>query len=177
MSNQPPDLFIVQSGLLSEAAAPTHQAAFTTDRRRYELADGQDELRVILRWRSDDGVSVDKHYVFRRNSYVVRVEHALKNDSQQAWAGRMYAQIQREFGWGPFREVLAGYEALPADEQPKTRTERIDQWMLRMSLATGRDLRAFFDRWRLSISDAARTDPRLKDLKSWMPEFGDLRAE
>ena len=87
----------------------------------------------------------------------------------------MYAQLQRTFGWQPFRQVLAEYEQLERGAEPRTDPEKIDQWMLRMSLACGRDLRAFFLKWGLPLGAAIRQDQRLTELPEWLPDFTELQ--
>lgn len=95
MDNQPSDLFIAQTGLLGNDDAPTHQATFSADRDSFQLAEGDDRLAVTLTWASDSGVMVEKRYLFSRDSYVMKLEHRIKNASVAPWTGRMYSQLQR----------------------------------------------------------------------------------
>ncbi len=89
-------LFIAQSGLLANRAAPDHHAQFVAEKTEYTLgADGADEIKVPLRWSSPDGITVTKTYTFRRGSYVVDVAHAVSNASGTEWKGRQYRQLQR----------------------------------------------------------------------------------
>lgn len=90
-------LFIAQSGLLANRAAPDHHAQFVAEKIVYTLGaeDGANEIKVPLRWRSPDGVTVTKTYTFRRGSYVVDVEHTVNNASGTEWKGRQYRQLQR----------------------------------------------------------------------------------
>ena len=97
LSQRPSDYFIIQSGLLGSETerAPTHEAVFTAASDRFELADGEDELTVDLLWQSADGVQVTKRYTFTRGSHAVRLEHLVNNNSETAWSGRDYRQLQR----------------------------------------------------------------------------------
>ena len=88
-------IFIAQSGLLSKAPAPDHHAEYRADKLDYQLSAGSDELRVPLHWRSPEGILVTKTFIFKRNSYVIKVEHAVENGSQNAWQGNAYRQLQR----------------------------------------------------------------------------------
>jgi YidC/Oxa1 family membrane protein insertase len=89
-------LFIAQSGLrASEGAEPTHHADFQVDQNRFELADDADLFEVPLRWTSGNGVEVTKIYRFRRGSYVVEVEHRIRNEGEEDWSARPYHQLQR----------------------------------------------------------------------------------
>lgn len=89
-------LYVLETGLYGPAgeARPDQQAAFTADKGEYALADGQEELRVPLRW-SAGGVNVTKEYVFRRGSYAVGIEQNINNQSAAAWPVASYAQILR----------------------------------------------------------------------------------
>jgi len=88
-------IYIVQSGLRNkEDRAPTHHSIYSTAQTNYELADGQDELVVPLRW-SQDGVEVVKSYHFRRGDYLIDLKHRVENQSQQDWQGSEYRQLQR----------------------------------------------------------------------------------
>ena len=95
LNDQPPDFFIAQSGVLSAATAPTHRDRFSTTANEYRLPADKDELQVLLRWDSGDGVEVDKVYTFRRGRYEVDVEHVIRNGTDRDWSGRMYGQLQR----------------------------------------------------------------------------------
>ncbi len=68
----------------------------------------------------------------------------------------MYAQMRNEFGWEPYKKVFAEYRALSADQHPKGEMEKHDQWMVRMSKATGKNLGPFFQAWGIPTSEVAR---------------------
>jgi hypothetical protein len=79
----------------------------------------------------------------------------------------MYIQLREAFGWEPYKQVFAEYEALPQSQQPRTEQEQHDQWMTRMSRATKSNLGPFFRAWGVPVSAAAVDG--LKDLPAWMP--------
>lgn len=79
----------------------------------------------------------------------------------------MYIQIREDFGWEPFKKVFAEYDALAAKDRPRTDVEKHEQWMVRMSRATGRNLGPFFERWGVPTGEAARAS--IADLPEWMP--------
>lgn len=81
---------------------------------------------------------------------------------------QMYVQLERAFGWETFKRVFAEYRALPASERPKNDAEKRDQWMMRFSRATGKNLSAFFDAWGVPISDGAREAVAAWPI--WVPE-------
>lgn len=96
-----PEMFIAQSGLLSPQSAPNHSSNYESTQTEWALADGQDELRVPMTWRSEDGVEVTKTFVLRRGQYDISVRHEVLNGRDSTWLGSRYDQLQR---------------AVPADE-------------------------------------------------------------
>jgi len=96
MDDNLPRLFIAQSGLLSSSEAPNHYAQYEVQQTEYRMAEGQNELRVPLKWTSEDGaITVTKTYVFKRGDYLIDVIHEVKNSTDQPWRGRLYTQLQR----------------------------------------------------------------------------------
>ncbi len=90
------EVFIAQSGLLGDGvAAPDHHASFSAEATEYRLAAGGDELSVPLTWTGPDGTVVEKVYTLRRDSYVIEVEHRVRNNGAAEWKGRQYRQLQR----------------------------------------------------------------------------------
>jgi hypothetical protein len=79
----------------------------------------------------------------------------------------MYIQLYEAFGSKPFADVFAEYARLPGGEQPKSDDEKRDQWLLRMSKATGKNLGPFFRAWGVPTSDAAQAS--VASLTPWMP--------
>jgi hypothetical protein len=85
-----------------------------------------------------------------------------------------YAQIQREFGWTPFKQVFADMEALPGPARPTADQKKIDEFVRRMSLATGHDLRPFWHHWGAPLGDTLTGGKALDALPEWMPDWGEL---
>lgn len=95
MNSQAGEYYVAQTGLLAaEQPAPTHLQTFSSERTNYELADNADEVVVRLRW-SKDGISAEKIYTFRRDSYRIEMQQILRNNSASDWQGFRYAQLQR----------------------------------------------------------------------------------
>ncbi len=87
--------FVIQGGLLSDGAAPTHQQVYSANESQYQLAEGKDTLDVALTWRSLDGVEVIKTYTFRRGSHLIDLRYDVRNGSAAPWQGRPYGQLMR----------------------------------------------------------------------------------
>jgi hypothetical protein len=73
-----------------------------------------------------------------------------------------YQQIVEGFGWEPMRTFMRSYyddtpESLNARfGVPATNQAEIDQWLIRLSTITGRDLSPHFDAWGHGVTQAAR---------------------
>ncbi len=96
LSDKSDAYFVAQSGLRSNADAPTHYALYKADQQNYQLNQGQDELSVPLYWQADDGLTVVKTYTFKRNSYVVNVDYKVINNTGAAFSAYPYAQFNRQ---------------------------------------------------------------------------------
>jgi YidC/Oxa1 family membrane protein insertase len=91
-----PNLFVVQSGLRTGTGTePTHHVIYSAEESAYRMGETADELQVPLSWTSPEGVEVIKRYTFHRGSYVVDIEHEVRNHSAADWNGRQYRQLQR----------------------------------------------------------------------------------
>ncbi|MCW8933524.1 MAG: membrane protein insertase YidC [Gammaproteobacteria bacterium] len=81
-----------QSGLVSAAhAAPNHKDIYQAEKSEYRLQEGTDELKVTLFWQKE-GVQVSKIFTFKRDSYVIDIEHVV---SANDWSGSEYRQLVR----------------------------------------------------------------------------------
>ena len=90
--------YVLQTGLSGATAAdrrPTHVEIFTSAAEKYELAAGQDELRVPLTWTDGNGVTVTKTYVFHRSMFAIGIEYSIANQSAAPWVVHSYARIAR----------------------------------------------------------------------------------
>ncbi|HTU65846.1 MAG TPA: membrane protein insertase YidC [Steroidobacteraceae bacterium] len=90
--------YVLQTGLSAAKAgerAPTHLETFTSAATSYELAAGQDELRVPLTWTDGNGVTVAKTFVFHRSAFDIDLDYAVDNQSAAPWTVSSYARIVR----------------------------------------------------------------------------------
>ena len=100
LDDQLPHLFVMQSGLLSDTLAPTHQSRFTAEQTQYRLAAGAEQLEVRLHWQAPAdspaaGLQVTKIYRFKRGSYAIDLDYEVSNQGATPWSGRLYGQLQR----------------------------------------------------------------------------------
>ena len=97
MSDDPAKFFVSQSGLQSaDGEAPKHNTQLKYENLSYQLEKGQSELRVPLTWTSATGVEVTKTLLFKPNSYLIKVEYAIKNGSTEPYIVNQYRQLQRK---------------------------------------------------------------------------------
>jgi hypothetical protein len=80
----------------------------------------------------------------------------------------MYHQLRVGFGWETYKKVFAEYRDLPKDQRPKNDDEKRDQWLVRFSRASGKNLGPFFEAWGVPTSSTARDS--IKELPGWMPK-------
>ncbi len=87
---------VAQSGLISSASsdspAPSHRDIYRAEKTEYRLAEGEDSLQVKLTWQQGD-IQVDKIFTFKRDTYVIDVEHRVSAGSD--WSGSQYRQLVR----------------------------------------------------------------------------------
>jgi YidC/Oxa1 family membrane protein insertase len=90
--------YVLQTGLTGSTPNgtwPTHIADFNSAQERYELAAGQDELRVPLTWTDGNGITVAKTFVFKRSHYAIALEYTVHNTTAEPWPAASYARISR----------------------------------------------------------------------------------
>ena len=89
------DFFVVQSGLRSDATAPTHYEQYSVEKSEYELTEGRESITVPMYWESKDGLKVTKTYRFHRDSYLIDVDYQVTNRSGKTFSAYPYAQFNR----------------------------------------------------------------------------------
>ena len=114
---------VIQSGIVGETA-PTHKDMFSAGRTSYTLNEGEDVLEVPLTWKSADGVSVTKVFIFTRGSYRIHLKHIVENESVTDWEGRQYTQIKRDDPSKEGRKLLYTYTGAVLSS-PDNRYEKI----------------------------------------------------
>ncbi len=97
LSGAPDELFQFHTGLRSVDGAPepNHLTMLAPAQTEYALAEGADELEVVLSWEAPGTVAVDKVYRFRRGRYDVGLEYRIRNLGSAPYAAASYLQIQR----------------------------------------------------------------------------------
>ena len=70
------------------------EVVYSSAQTQYQLS-SQKELTVVLHGQREDGLLVDKEFIFHPGSYVVDVRYVIKNNGTQVWKGYMNTQILR----------------------------------------------------------------------------------
>ena len=102
--------YLAQSGLTG-VDGPDARAAgrpvFSTDKKTYELAPGQDQLVVDLKF-SENGINYIKRFTLKRGLYDVQVSYLIDNESGKPWNGNLFAQLKRDNSSDPSSSTATG---------------------------------------------------------------------
>ncbi|MDG9884527.1 membrane protein insertase YidC [Pseudomonas putida CSV86] len=103
-------VYLAQSGLIG-ANGPDSRAAgrpiYAAEQKSYQLADGQDQLVVDLKF-SDAGVNYIKRFTLKRGEYDLKVSYLIDNQSGQPWTGNMFGQLKRDASSDPSSSTATG---------------------------------------------------------------------
>jgi hypothetical protein len=80
----------------------------------------------------------------------------------------IYVKTIQAFGWEPLHKTMQSYSLPGGADGIKTREQKMDQWVLRYSKATGRNLAAYYAAFDITCSDA--TKAALQSLPVWLPD-------
>ncbi|BBH48816.1 membrane protein insertase YidC [Pseudomonas sp. KU43P] len=103
-------VYLAQSGLTGANgpdARSTGRPLYATEQKSYQMADGQEQLVVDLKF-SDNGVNYIKRFSFKRGEYDLTVSYLIDNQSGQAWSGNMFAQLKRDASGDPSSSTATG---------------------------------------------------------------------
>ncbi len=139
-------VYLAQSGLTGANgpdARSTGRPLYAADQKRYQLADGQDQLVVDLKF-SDNGVNYIKRFSFKRGEYDLNVSYLIDNQSSQAWSGNMFAQLKRDASSDPSSSTATGTATYlgaalwtPSEPYKKVSMKDIDKGSLKENVSGG----------------------------------------
>ncbi|OGT06504.1 MAG: membrane protein insertase YidC [Gammaproteobacteria bacterium GWF2_41_13] len=95
LANDDQLFYIAQSGLLSSTGS-AEALQYTASKETYSLAEGQDQLDVVLQAKTKSGLIVEKHYLFKPNQYAIDISMQVKNASGRLWTGSFFTQFLRK---------------------------------------------------------------------------------
>ncbi|NMY35983.1 MULTISPECIES: membrane protein insertase YidC [Pseudomonas] len=102
--------YLAQSGLTGvdgPDARSSGRPVFSTEKKTYELAPGQDQLVVDLKF-SENGVNYIKRFTLKRGLYDVQVTYLIDNESGKPWNGNLFAQLKRDASSDPSSSTATG---------------------------------------------------------------------
>jgi YidC/Oxa1 family membrane protein insertase len=91
----PEHKYEAQSGLTREGG-PNHLTLWTVTGNDFALQPGADAVQVRLKGEGRDGISVEKVYTFKRNSYVVDLALEIRNQGQAPATPYAYFQLTHD---------------------------------------------------------------------------------
>ncbi|HSH47055.1 MAG TPA: membrane protein insertase YidC [Halomonas sp.] len=116
--------YVARSGLQLD----DHQGriAFTPEKTRYQLADGEKQLEVAFT-ANVNGVDVIKRFHLERGSYAVKVSYHLANESETPVSARFIGQLARDNSPDPSSGPKMGMRSFlgVAYSSPDTRYEKV----------------------------------------------------
>ncbi|KMM77709.1 membrane protein insertase YidC [Pseudomonas deceptionensis] len=102
--------YLAQSGLTGvdgPDARSSGRPVFSTEKKTYELAPGQDQLVVDLKF-SENGINYIKRFTLKRGLYDVQVSYLIDNESSKPWNGNLFAQLKRDASSDPSSSTATG---------------------------------------------------------------------
>ncbi|TXR54722.1 membrane protein insertase YidC [Reinekea thalattae] len=94
--------YVAQSGLVGDHGIDTgNRARYQSAEAVYRMADGQDELNVVLSHTAENGLTVNKVFTLNRSSYVIHIRHEITNNAAETRYTTLFAQIKRDSSEDP----------------------------------------------------------------------------
>ncbi|MDR3410816.1 MAG: membrane protein insertase YidC, partial [Formivibrio sp.] len=138
--------YLAQSGLIGTDgpdSRPTGRPLYTSAQKSYQLADGQNQLVVDLKY-SDNGVNYIKRFTLERGEYDLKVTYLIDNESAQPWSGNLFAQLKRDASADPSSSTATGTATYlgaaigtPAEPYKKISMKDIDKGSLKETVQGG----------------------------------------
>lgn len=79
-----------------------------------------------------------------------------------------YIQLVQGFGWDSYKKYIWSFADPSFGPAPKNDDEKRDQFLVRFSKITQKDLGPFFDFWGIPVSSSAKAE--VSKFERWMPE-------
>jgi len=89
--------YIAQSGLIGRNGTDTAagRPRFSVAKAHYQLHEGDEQVVVDLHL-EQDGATLTKRFIFKRDNYLVDVVYLVENHSSEVWQAHLFGQIQRD---------------------------------------------------------------------------------
>ncbi|OUS10730.1 membrane protein insertase YidC [Gammaproteobacteria bacterium 53_120_T64] len=89
--------YIAQSGLIGRNGTDTAagRPRFSASQADYTLLEGDEQIVVDLKL-EQDGATLIKRFIFKRDNYLIDVVYLVENHSSETWQAHLFGQIQRD---------------------------------------------------------------------------------
>ncbi|RLA41357.1 MAG: membrane protein insertase YidC [Gammaproteobacteria bacterium] len=89
--------YIAQSGLIGRNGTDTAagRPRFSVSSASYELLEGDEQIVVDLQL-EQEGATLTKRFIFKRDNYLIDVVYLVENHSSETWQAHLFGQIQRD---------------------------------------------------------------------------------
>lgn len=97
LQNHPNEKYVANSSLFVSSGnkVQTLNLGFTTQQKEYQLSPNQDQLIVSLTGKTEDGLIVNKEFIFNKGSYLIEVNYKIENKGTSEWKGYVTTQLLR----------------------------------------------------------------------------------
>nr|WP_113865668.1 membrane protein insertase YidC [Brenneria salicis]NMN93412.1 protein translocase subunit yidC [Brenneria salicis ATCC 15712 = DSM 30166]RBP64383.1 protein translocase subunit yidC [Brenneria salicis ATCC 15712 = DSM 30166]RLM31401.1 membrane protein insertase YidC [Brenneria salicis ATCC 15712 = DSM 30166] len=116
LETTPEFVYQAQSGLTGKNGpdnpANGPRPLFTVTQDHFELADGQNELRIPMTYTTADGVTYTKTFVLKRGDYALNVDYSVNNTSAQALELTLFGQLKQSIDLPKHRDTGSSNFAL-----------------------------------------------------------------
>ncbi|MBJ7222200.1 MULTISPECIES: membrane protein insertase YidC [unclassified Brenneria] len=116
LETSPEFVYQAQSGLTGKNGpdnpANGPRPLFTATQDHFELADGENELRIPLTYTAADGVTYTKTFVLKRGDYALNVDYSVNNTSAQPLELTLFGQLKQSIDLPKHRDTGSSNFAL-----------------------------------------------------------------
>ncbi|MCF6288077.1 MAG: membrane protein insertase YidC [Proteobacteria bacterium] len=96
LNQQPEEIYIAQSGLVSAQQSFVHTDIYTAEQNNYAISSGTIDVPLSI---EKNGITLTKTYKISADSYLIELLDDVNNQTNVAWQGQQYKQIQRTNSW------------------------------------------------------------------------------
>jgi hypothetical protein len=117
-----------------------------------------------------------KHRFANNNQMPQLMRNFMNKPSFELWKSDpfigliMYIQMIEAFGFESFKRVFRQY--LTFEDHPEDDKQKRDKWLVMYSRTVKRDMSAFFDMWKIPVSNQAKRE--VSKLPKWIPGKSNL---
>lgn len=143
LNQNPEKYWMVQTGILGHGSPDqkSDRAVWTAEKKRYELTENEQELRVALTYQDiAQGIDFKKIFIFSKGSYAIKIRYLINNSGKQAIPYRVWGQFKHHvphqksgsllgintFTGGVFSSPEHRFEKIALDKLTSQADERMD---------------------------------------------------